>query len=375
MDHEHTLTEKGRKIGKPYKSYLLQENTRLHLFDGTVKEYPEGTWVLTSNLTDDAAIAEAKLGHYSGYSPTIVERRVADKYFEALKSGRACSCKNDLNSMGNSLIRDVPDPVVLSVSLTCCPCLHESKFCEIDTNGSVLQEENDKMTNKEKQEDKQVNEVNSLKSKILSAMGMSEEAEVESLKSDVSNLKKEIDGLSSKFDSALTTMQEELKNELKTALAEALAPVQAAKGDKEPAKEPKESKDSEVKAPKKAEEEPETLTVEVVSADEEAAPFTGEVVITGSDGFSVTIAITDGKGSFEWVTEDSEEESDEKSDEKPVNKESESKESKDKEPAASKGAKSKVAPIHDNIDACKCKNSENVYTALGRNLDGTRKLE
>ena len=159
VDHEHGLTKDGRKIGTPHNSIILDHDTTFTTFDGTVTMYPSGTWLLQTHITDDEAISEANKGYYTGYSPSILPRASADKYLEALKSGHGeeCSCKNQISSMGNSLIKDVPDPVVLSVSLTKQPCLHESKFCELSDN---------------------MEEELSLKSKILNAMGMSEEAEV-----------------------------------------------------------------------------------------------------------------------------------------------------------------------------------------------------
>ena len=102
--------------------------------------------------------------------------------------------------MGNSLIKDVPDPVVLSVSLTKQPCLHESKFCELSDN---------------------MEEELSLKSKILNAMGMSEEAEVIALKSQVSDLEAKIEEMKTEFAESLKSMQEEFKQ----TLTEALTPV------------------------------------------------------------------------------------------------------------------------------------------------------
>ena len=44
----------------------------------------------------------------------------------------------------------------------------------------------------------------------------------------------------------------------------------------------------------------------------------------------------------------------------------------EEEPVAEKG-ESKAEPVHDNIEAQKAK-PVNIYTALGRNPDGTRKL-
>ena len=200
VDHEHGLTKNGRKIGEPHQSIILDHDTTFTLYDGTDKTYPVGTWLLTTHLTDDEAISEAMKGYYTGYSPSILPRKNADKYLAALKAGKDCACKNAINSSGNALIKDVEDGVVLSVSLTRQPCLHESKFCEMTDMEEEL----------------------SLKSKILNAMGMSEEAEVIALKSEVSDLKAEIADMKESFAESLKAMQDEFKQ----TLTEALTPVE-----------------------------------------------------------------------------------------------------------------------------------------------------
>ena len=286
VDHEHGLTKDGRKIGTPSQSIILDHDTTFTTFDGTTTSYPSGTWLLTTHITDDEAISEAMKGYYTGYSPSILPRSSADKYLAALKAGKEdeCACKNQISSMGNSLIKDVPDPVVLSVSLTKQPCLHESKFCELSDN---------------------MEEELSLKSKILNAMGMSEEAEVVALKSEVSELKSEIEGMKTTFEEALKSMQEEFKQ----TLTEALTPVE----------------EVEVVAEKAEEAEPteEEEDVEEEVEEEPAAEKAEETV--------------------EVVEE-----------------------------IAEKG-ESKAEPVHDNIEAQKAK-PINIYKALGRNPDGTRKL-
>lgn len=282
VDHEHGLTKDGRKIGTPHHSTILDHDTTFTTYDGTETTYPTGTWLLTTHITDDEAISEAMKGYYTGYSPSILPRASADKYLEALKADRECACKNQLKSMGNSLIKDVPDPVVLSVSLTRQPCLHESKFCEIESD-NMEQEEM------------------SLKSKILTAMGMSEEAEVIALKSEVSELKAEIEGMKADFTEALKSMQEEFKQ----TLTEALTPV------------------DEVVAEKGETEATEEVEAEEVVEEEIVEEVEDEVV-------------------------------------------------EEEEEIAEKG-ESKAEPVHDNIEAQKAK-PVNIYTALGRNPDGTRKL-
>ncbi len=235
VDHEHGLTKDGRKIGTPSKSIILDQDTTFTIYDGTEKTYPAGTWLLRTHITDDEAISEAKKGYYTGYSASILPRESADKYLAALKAGKGdeCSCKNQISSMGNSLIKDVPNPVVLSVSLTQSPCLHESKFCEVR---EIMEQEL------------------SLKSKILNAMGMSEEAEVIALKSEVSELKGQIDELKASFEESFKSLQDEFKQ----TLTESLTPVET--------------------VAEKAEEEEEVEVEEIVEEDEPAEESAEEEV-------------------------------------------------------------------------------------------------
>ena len=290
VDHEHGLTRDGRKIGEPSESIILDQDTTFTLYDGTTKTYPNGTWMLTTHITDDEAISEAMKGYYTGYSPSILPRASADKYLAALKAGKGndCACKNQVSSMGNSLIKDVPDPVVLSVSLTRQPCLHESKFCEL--NGETMEEEV------------------SLKSKILTAMGMTEEAEVLALKAEIKDLDAKIEAMQNEFQKSLEALQADFKQ----ILTDALKPVE-----EEPAEEETEPEE----VAEKAEAEPTTEEAEVEVEEE--------------------------------VEEPAEEEEAE-------------------EVVAEKG-ESKAEPVHDNIEADKAK-PINIYEALGRNPDGTRKL-
>ena len=264
VDHEHGLTRDGRKIGEPSSSILLDQDTTLNLFDGTTKTYPSGTWLLTTHLTDETAIEEAMKGYYTGYSPSILPRASADKYLKALKAGKDCACKNTINSSGNALIKDVPDGVVLSVSLTRQPCLHESKFCELQESDTMEQEDI------------------SLKSKILNAMGMSEEAEVIALKSEVSELKSEIADMKVAFEESLKSMQESFEQTLTKALTPVEEEVVAEKGEAEPTEEVEAEEEVEVEevAEKTEEVEEEVEEEEPVAekGESKAAPIHDNLV-------------------------------------------------------------------------------------------------
>ena len=247
IDHEHGLTRDGTKIGVPVDSFLLTEDTTMTTLNGSMKSYPRGSWFVTSQLTDPSAISLALNGGYTGYSASVFTKSRANEYLSALKSDSSaplpCSCK-DVSSSGNSLIKDVPDPVVLSVSLVKSPCLHDSEFCEVN-KGEIMEED-----------------VKSLKSKVLSAMGMSEEAEVVALKSEVSELKETIATMQTDFQTALKSMQEEFTK----TLTEALTPVDETAMKSEEAEEP-------VEEPVEVEEETtEEPVEEVEEATEEEEP-------------------------------------------------------------------------------------------------------
>ena len=235
IDHEHGLTKDGRRIGEPVNSFLLTTDTTVQTIDGS-KTYPSGTWMMTSRLTDEVAIKTAMDGGYTGYSVSVFSQDRADAYLEALKTDNTLplptACKN-INSGGTALIKDVPNPVVLSVSLVKSPCLHESKFCEL--NGDIM-----------------TDEVKSMKSKILDAMGMSEQAEVEALKSEVVSLEAKIDEMQTQFTEALKSMQDEFNK----TLTEALTPV-AEKSEEEeaPEEEPVEEEPTEEPVEEEVEEE------------------------------------------------------------------------------------------------------------------------
>ena len=236
VDDEHGLTKNGRKIGNPTNSFLLKHPTTMNTLDGS-KTYPTGTWMMTSHLTDEIAIKKALDGEYTGYSVSVFNRERADAYLKALKHNHdtpiPTACKT-INSGGTALIKDITDPVVLSVSLVKSPCLHDSKFCELD--GDIM-----------------TDEVQSFKSRILEAMDMAEAAQVEALKSEVVSLESKIDEMQKDFAEALKSMQESFESKL----TEALTPVA----------EKAEDVEEEVEEPVEEEIEEPTETVEEVEEE------------------------------------------------------------------------------------------------------------
>lgn len=211
IDDEHKLTRGGQRIGDPMESVLLEADKSYELFDGTTETYPAGTWMLTSHLTEKESVQKALNGEYTGYSPTVRSRNVADSFLEEYNSALKSQVEEDiaLKSFSSSgLIRDVPDPVVLSVSLTKKPCQTHSKFCKLkNKNGENMADNKDSKT----------------LAKVREILGMSANDDVEALKSQVDSFDEKLDEIKNENAEALKSMKEDLKSDFKDMLKEAFA--------------------------------------------------------------------------------------------------------------------------------------------------------
>lgn len=315
VDHEHELVRNGQRIGKPVKSEILDKDTELTLFDNSTITYPKGTWLLTTNLTEEKAVNSALKGEYTGYSPSVKTRRLADLYVNAInkldQSPHVClhALKSEIEGANKAfsqsgLIKNIVDPVVLSVSLVRKPCQTSSKFCKLKNNN----------TGESNMSDETIN----LKNRVLAAIGMSETAEVESLKSEISSVDKRVDGLESDFDTALKSMKADLEKTIVDTISEVLKEVVADK------------------AQKKDEEQEE---------EEEEKP------------------VQDKNKEKNQNDENSEEEDEEEEEE----------EEETKPPKRKRKGKSKSGKNHNSTTSADKSQMLDTYAFLGRNPDGTRK--
>lgn len=204
VDSEHEFTKTGRKRGYKKESYILESDKSFELFDGSTQTYPRGTWMMTSHVTDPEAIQKAYNGEYSGYSPTVRSRRTADLYLEALKSENYQEAEALKSRSLSGLIKDIPDPVVLSVSLVKKPCQTGSKLCKIKNNG-------ERMTDDSK-----------ILDKIRGILGDAEKDQVEALKSQVDSLESIVEEMKQDNAEALKSMKEELVESFKDTISESL---------------------------------------------------------------------------------------------------------------------------------------------------------
>ena len=160
VDIEHTYFTNHNTVGTPIKSEILTKPTPLTLLDGSVKIYPAGTWVVYLKVTCPKTIQRILNGELRGVSATTVERTVAEKLLLNM------STKSQIQRI---LIKEIKDPVIVTISLTKNPCVYDAKFCKI-------QEMGDKMTNEnlEEQIDK---ETTSFSNNLKDILGISKKSD------------------------------------------------------------------------------------------------------------------------------------------------------------------------------------------------------
>ena len=120
VDREHEYFQTGEKVGVPVKSWITDEPLKIKYFDGEETTVPAGTWMATTKITDPTTIRQALNGDFTGYSPTVLKKKSADKI----------SMKRSQGDIIHSFIDE--DPVGFTISLVNKPCLRKAKFCKCD---------------------------------------------------------------------------------------------------------------------------------------------------------------------------------------------------------------------------------------------------
>lgn len=127
VDKNHEFFKTREVIGVPVESYITQQPISLKGLDGTIREYPIGTWIATTKITDPDEIQKALDGEYTGYSVTTISKKFADKQIQMPK---------------RVLMKDIEDPVGFTISLVKNPCVKGAKFCNMKSDDGVVMSDN-----------------------------------------------------------------------------------------------------------------------------------------------------------------------------------------------------------------------------------------
>lgn len=166
VDDEHTFLMNGKSVGEPVEDFLLPGSTKMTNIHGEERDYPKGTWVVQTKITDPEIMQKAEKGQIA-YSPTVIPKDEARKLMAA---------------KGRVLIKEVPDPVVYTLSFTTHPCIDNS--CSV--KGAAIKSKEDKSV---------VEKARDMLNNILDGgvdMGEKEKKDEFVTKSDLKDFKEEI---------------------------------------------------------------------------------------------------------------------------------------------------------------------------------------
>lgn len=201
IDKNHQVFLNGgsaKSIGEPVDSFLLEKETTYLLVNGDTETYPKGTWMLTTNVTDPKAQKEINDGILTGYSPSIHREEI----------GRLIKKAMAIKASQGQLIKDIPNPNTITVSIVRKPCQSGSKQCKIGS---------DYMGDDKKTLDK-----------IRELLGGNSTPEF-ATKEDFDALAKQ---LREEHDAALKSLSEDIGEKVNESIAEALGELGAIKSGK-----------------------------------------------------------------------------------------------------------------------------------------------
>lgn len=143
IDKEHEFLVTKKNMGDPVESYLLDAPKKMKNINGEEREYPPGTWVVKSKITDPEMMESALKGEIA-YSVSVLSQEDANNVMASMK--------------GRVLIKDIDNPVGFTLSLTKTPCVDNS--CSVksanknsDGDKSVLEKALDMIDNLIKKSD------------------------------------------------------------------------------------------------------------------------------------------------------------------------------------------------------------------------------
>ena len=218
VDKSHQVFLNGgsaKQIGDPVDSFLLESDTTYELVNGTIETYPKGTWMLTTDVTDPLAQQEIEDGILTGYSPSIHNEMVGKLIKQAMA----------IKASQGQLIKDIPNPNTITVSIVRKPCQSGSKQCKI--KGDVMDD------------DKKVLD------KVRNLLGV-EEKPAYATKEDFEALAKEIKD----NNAALKSLSEDIGKTVGESIVTALSELGSIKSDKKDDDDDNSGKEGE-KPPKK----------------------------------------------------------------------------------------------------------------------------
>lgn len=167
IDYEHQFTNPNKpyylkQIGTPIKTWISTKEHKITNFNNQIVTIPSGSLWLKTKITDPNIIKAVQEHKLTAYSATTAEKQYADEIMQLINNN--VSNKNNITSkideysqylsFKRTLIKDIKEPVLFTVTLTAIPCVGQAMFCNKcstntkEENKSFKYIREDKMDNK-----------------------------------------------------------------------------------------------------------------------------------------------------------------------------------------------------------------------------------
>jgi len=134
-DDMHTYGANGIQTGDVVENYTLKQEETLTNILGEEITYPVSTWMIGSKVTDDETWNKIQDGTYKGYSGTYISEKDAEKLLESIAATKSeTDVLAQLYANKRTLIKDIENPVPVTVSFVDRPCVQNAIFTSIKRN-------------------------------------------------------------------------------------------------------------------------------------------------------------------------------------------------------------------------------------------------
>lgn len=251
IDYQHQFTKEAgsyflKNIGKPLRLFYNDTPVKFEDVTGETISVPRNTLWLDTEINDTQAEQEVMNKELVAYSVTISEKDDADnvmKIYNELATKNATK-SNDLKllkeidnriTQKRTLIKDIKDPVMLTVSLVKFPCVKKAKFCKKSLENNNNNVEVNKMSEKQTNKDNNANQtfIDSIQSAVNKYRNKTEEKGGETMKDE---------DIKSMIEDEVTAIKEDLEKQIKENQDAVLNAIQSLK-EKTPEEEEEEAEE------------------------------------------------------------------------------------------------------------------------------------
>jgi hypothetical protein len=131
-DKMHVFTTTGELIGETVENWTTKEESTVKNILGEEVTLPEGTWMTTIKVTDKATWDKIEDGTYKGFSAAYLSESDANNLLDAITASKSMQPYKDyVGANKRVLIKDLENPVPVTVSIVDRPCVSNAIFTSV----------------------------------------------------------------------------------------------------------------------------------------------------------------------------------------------------------------------------------------------------